>query len=102
MRGWLTAPTTPPAYAWPARTTGPSVRSMTRLTAFTSSSSVVSGLGAAGTLSPACCRPVPTRLQLDPSAQAPWTSTTVELGYTTQNFRHTADDGQLAEKGPRI
>src|SRR5271168_4864 len=77
MRGWLVAPITPPAYAWPASTTGPSVRSMTRMTALMSSSSVVSGMGAAVTLMPACCRPVMTRAQLDPSAHAPWTRTTV-------------------------
>src|ERR1700742_4522388 len=77
MRGWLTAPMTPPAYAWPASTTGPSVRSMARMTALTSSSSVVSGMGAAVTVIPACCRPVMTRLQLDPSAHAPRARTTV-------------------------
>src|ERR1700684_3894708 len=117
MRGWLVAPTTPPAYAWPARTTGPSVRSMARVTTFTSSSSVVSGMGAAVTLIPACCRPVMTRPQLEPSAHAPWTRTTVgvvglmgafrfravrpqrpismgdadcQLGCTAQNTRHYA------------
>src|ERR1700734_3077402 len=63
---------------------------MARLTAFTSSSSVVSGMGAAVTLIPACCRPVMTRLQLDPSAHAPWTSMTVGLGCTTQKSKRAA------------
>jgi hypothetical protein len=41
---------------------------------------------------PTCCSSVITRAQLDPSAHAPWTRTTVggELGDTTQNTRHPA------------
>jgi hypothetical protein len=63
--------------ACPTTTTGPSVLSMVRSSAFTSSERVLSGIGAAITGIPASSRPVITRLQLDPSAQAPWTSTTV-------------------------
>src|ERR1700722_17260725 len=52
---------------------------MARCTACTSSSSVVSGMGAAMTWVPACCSFWMTRPQLDPSAQAPWTRTTAVM-----------------------
>src|SRR5215470_8562026 len=67
---------TAPAYAWPASTTGPSSRSRTRSTAAMSSAREVSGNGAATTVMPAAFSGPITLLQLDPSAQAPCTSTT--------------------------
>src|SRR5262249_48717742 len=61
----------------PANTIGPSVRSRLRLRAATSSASDVSGSGAAHTLAPSAFSAVMTRAQLDPSAHAPWASTTL-------------------------
>jgi hypothetical protein len=57
-------------------------------------------MGAAATATPDCCRSVITRLQLDPSAHAPWTRTTVrisgllELGCTAQNAGTPPSVGQ--------
>jgi hypothetical protein len=39
----------------------------------------VSGIGAAMAATPSACKSRMTRLQLDPSAQAPWTITTAGL-----------------------
>jgi len=50
---------------------------MARPTAATSSSSEVKGICAAITLSPPAAKGATTLAQLDPSAQAPWTNTTV-------------------------
>src|SRR5262249_44872907 len=55
---------------------GPSVRSKLRLRAATSSVREVSGSGAADTFTASAFSAVMTRAQLDPSAHAPWASTT--------------------------
>src|SRR5215510_12772684 len=68
---------TAPAYACPANTIGPSVRSRLRLSAATSSARDVSGSGAADTFTPSALSAVITCAQLDPSAHAPWASTTL-------------------------
>src|SRR5262245_14279835 len=70
---------TAPAYACPATTIGPSVRSRLRLSAATSSDREVSGSGAASTFRTSALSGVMTRAQLDPSAHAPWASTTLTL-----------------------
>src|SRR5471032_1550400 len=67
---------TAPAYACPTSTTGPSIRSRVRSSAATSSSKVVNGTGTVTALTPFDWSPLMTLLQLDPSAQAPVTSTT--------------------------
>src|SRR5438093_7643200 len=56
---------------------GPSVRSKVRLSAATSSAREVSGRGAAETFTASAFSAVMTRAQLDPSAHAPWASTTL-------------------------
>src|SRR5437773_6095304 len=56
---------------------GPSVRSKLRLRAATSSAREVSGSGAADTFTASAFSAVMTRAQLDPSAHAPWASTTL-------------------------
>ena len=58
---------------------GPSVRSKLRLRAATSSPRDVRGSGAANTLTPSDLSVLITRAQLDPSAHAPWASTTLTL-----------------------
>src|SRR6266478_7714688 len=55
----------------------PFVRSRLRLRAATSSAREVSGSGAAKTLTASALSAVMTRPQLDPSAHAPWASTTL-------------------------
>src|ERR1700730_2774659 len=57
--------------------TGPSVRSKQRLRAATSSAREVSGSGAANTFTTSAFSAVMTRAQVDPSAHAPWASTTL-------------------------
>src|SRR4030081_2192904 len=56
---------------------GPWVRSKLRLRAATSSAREVSGSGAADTFTASAFSAVMTRAQLDPSAHAPWASTTL-------------------------
>src|SRR6266550_486108 len=56
---------------------GPLVLAIVRFNAVMSSPSDVSGRGAATTCSPCLLRGRMTSLQLDPSAQAPWATTTV-------------------------
>src|SRR5262249_50285043 len=68
---------TAPAHEWPTRTTGPSAFRIARLVAATSLSSESSGFWTAMTVSPAFSRYGMTFSQLDPSANAPWTSTAV-------------------------
>src|SRR5580658_3612382 len=57
--------------------TGPSVRAIVRRNAAASSPSEVSGIGAATTFNPLPCNLRITGSQLDPSAHAPWITTTV-------------------------
>ncbi len=61
----------PPARSVPRR------RSRLRFSAATSSASEVSGSGAATALMPSASSAVITRAQLEPSAHAPWASTTL-------------------------
>src|ERR1700733_12423324 len=68
---------TAPAYACPATITGPSVRVMVRFRAAASSLSDVNGIGAAITFKPRSSSERITACQLEPSAHAPWTTTTV-------------------------
>src|SRR5262249_10046731 len=77
MRSSFTVAMTAPAYACPVRITGPSVRAMARFNAAMSSANEVRGIGAATTRSPSRARPRITYFQLEPSAHAPWTATTV-------------------------
>src|SRR5262249_18169795 len=76
-RALAVAEMTAPAYACEARTTGPLVRSRTRSNALASSLSDVKGIGAAITLNRLACKGRMTRLQLEPSAHPPWTTTIV-------------------------
>src|SRR5262249_49071177 len=68
---------TAPAHEWPTRTTGASAFRIARLVAATSSSRESSGFWTATTLRPAFSRYRMTLCQDDPSANAPWTKTTV-------------------------
>ena len=61
---------------WPARPTGPVTRSSVRSSAATSSRNDVRGSGAAA-LTPSAANGAMIFAQLDPSAQAPWVSTTL-------------------------
>src|SRR5262245_65306292 len=85
---------------------GPSVRARLRLSAATSSGSDVSGRGAADTFTAAAFSPLMTRAQLDPSAHAPWASTTLTSfaaflnplifrprAASSSQLSHPADDG---------
>jgi hypothetical protein len=65
------------ALAWAVRTIGPSIRSMARSSAATSSCNERNGSGAADTCRPSAASGLMIIDQLDPSAQAPWTSTTL-------------------------
>src|SRR6201998_486432 len=67
---------TAPAHELPTRITGPSCRSITRCVAATAPSSELSGFCTATTCRPFACNSGITLSQLDPSANAPCTSTT--------------------------
>src|SRR5882757_2221311 len=66
-----------PEKEWPTSTVGPFCRVSTRWTEATASGSVVSGFCTAVALSPAACNRVITSDQHEPSANSPWTSTTL-------------------------
>src|SRR6266849_3112613 len=68
-----------PPYEWPATTVGPVWRRRTWRRRATSAASEVSGNCGAVTVNPDVCNDLITSLQLEPSAQAPWTSTTFGL-----------------------
>jgi len=68
---------TAPPQEWPTRTTSPLWASTTRRTAATSSASDDSGFCTDTTFKPFACSSGVTWFQLDPSANAPCTSTTV-------------------------
>src|SRR5262245_52809063 len=66
---------TDPAHECPTRRTGPFMSAIARWVAATSSASDVSGFCTAVTLYPLACKIGITLDQLEPSANAPWTST---------------------------
>src|SRR6202171_2333867 len=68
---------TVPTQEWATSTVGPSCSARARRVAATESSSEVSGFCTAVTLRPAACRYGMTAAQLEPSAHAPCTSTTL-------------------------
>src|SRR5216684_7313757 len=68
---------TVPPQEWATSTVGPSCSAKARRVAATESSSEVSGFCTAVTLRPAACRYGMTAAQLEPSAHAPCTSTTL-------------------------
>src|SRR6266849_2522599 len=68
-----------PPYEWPATIVGPIWRRSTWRRRATSAASEVSGNCGAVTVNPDSCNDPITSLQLEPSAQAPWTSTTFGL-----------------------
>src|SRR6266852_1311734 len=65
-----------PPYEWPATIVGPVWRFSTWRRRATSAASEVKGNCGAVTVNPDACSDRITSLQLEPSAQAPWTSTT--------------------------
>jgi hypothetical protein len=67
---------------WPARTTGPLVRSSARVKAATSLANDVSGIAAQITLTPCRCNGRMMLFQQDLSAHAPCTRTIVEFSGT--------------------
>jgi len=68
---------TVPPQEWATSTVGPSCSASARRVAATDSASEVSGFCTAVTCRPAACRRGMTSAQLDPSAHAPCTSTTL-------------------------
>src|SRR5882672_9168595 len=68
---------TVPPQEWATSTVGPSCNASARRVAATESSSDVSGFCTAVTFKPAACRYGITSAQLEPSAHAPCTSTTL-------------------------
>src|SRR2546428_1080767 len=68
-----------PPYEWPATIIGPVRRFNTWRRRATSAASEVSGNWGAVTMNPDACNNRITSLQLEPSAHAPWTSTTFGL-----------------------
>src|SRR5712692_11824085 len=76
-----------PPYEWPATIVGPVWRRRTWRRRATSAASEVSGNWGAVTLNPDACNDRITSLQLEPSAQAPWTSTTFGLSLMTKIVR---------------
>src|ERR671936_421413 len=70
---------TAPPYEWPTTTTGPDCASITRFVVSTSVASDVSGFWTAITVYPWSWRRGMTSCQLEPSANAPCTSTIVGL-----------------------
>src|SRR6266446_10044787 len=76
-----------PPYEWPATTVGPVWRRSTWRRRATSAASEVSGNCGAVTVNPDACKDLITSLQLEPSAQAPWTSTTFGLSLMVKIVR---------------
>src|SRR6266403_5245452 len=68
---------TVPPHEWATSTVGPSCIASTRRVSATESSTEVSGFCTAVTCKPAACSRGITSLQLEPSAQAPCTNTTL-------------------------
>src|SRR4029077_18314852 len=68
-----------PPYEWPATIVGPVWRLSTWRRRATSAASEVKGNCGAVTVNPDACNDLITSLQLEPSAQAPWTNTTFGL-----------------------
>src|SRR5262245_3876375 len=94
--------TTPP-HECPTRMTGPSCSAMARLVAATSSANEVSGFWTATAFSPAFSRSGITLAQLEPSAHAPCTRTTLRtLSAATARWAVNAMASAIASMRSRI
>src|SRR5258708_39824850 len=76
-----------PPYEWPATIVGPVWRFSTWRRRATSAASEVKGDCGAVTVNPDACNDLITSLHLEPSAQAPWTSTTFGLSLLLKIIR---------------
>src|SRR5882672_3681160 len=91
---------TVPPHEWATSTVGPSCSANARRVAATESASDVSGFCTAVTCKPAACRREMTSAQLEPSAHAPCTSTTLRASTGLAPCADACAESSVADSTP--